>query len=86
MNIKYIDATTADFLAAGDIVFTKDRGLAGDVLSPGDLGQFELTLPAAITPRDTATIQFIPETGTMVIKDIVAPSTFGTQLQVQLFP
>ena len=30
-----------------------------------------------LAARKTATIQIIPEKGTMVIKDIVAPSTYG---------
>jgi len=39
-----------------------------------------------LAARKSATIQIVPEKGSMVIKDIVAPSTYGGNTQYQLFP
>jgi len=39
-----------------------------------------------LLPRKKGTIQIIPETGTMIIKEVVAPATYGENIQVQLFP
>ena len=62
------------------------------VLQPGDLAVITLDLTPAtgtsqeLYPRKKGTIQIIPESGTMVLKDIVAPATYGDDTQVQLFP
>jgi len=86
--VKYIDDTHADFI---DITgnYSEERTLDNDtaILSPGDLGKLKVDLSGKnLTARKTATIQIIPEKGAMVIKDIVAPSTFGGNTQYQLFP
>jgi archaeal flagellin FlaB len=90
-SIKYIDATSSTFLTGTNVVYTEDRYTDATngtdyVLEPGELGKFVLTLPNSMTVRNSSTIQFIPETGTMVTRDIVAPSTFGGQTEIQLFP
>jgi flagellin FlaB len=85
-KMKYIDDTSASFK---DIVYTEERTLDGDtnILSPGDLGKIYLSLSGnPLAARKSATLQIIPEKGSMVVKDIVAPSTFGQQTQYQLFP
>jgi flagellin FlaB len=62
------------------------------VLQSGDLAIVTLDLTTLtgtaqeLYPRKKGTIQIIPESGTMVIKDVVAPATFGDSTQVQLFP
>lgn len=59
------------------------------VLSAGDLVILELDLSAmaqSLDMRKRGTVQIIPESGTMVIKDIVAPATYGTKTKIQLFP
>ncbi len=64
-------------------------GTANNVLQSGDLGVVTLDLTQMgqeLYARKKGTIQIIPESGTMVIKDIVAPSTYGDSTQVQLFP
>ncbi|SNQ58890.1 archaellin/type IV pilin N-terminal domain-containing protein [Candidatus Methanoperedens nitratireducens] len=64
-------------------------GSANNVLQSGDLAVVTLNLNAMtqeLYPRKKGTIQIIPESGTMVIKDLVAPSTYGDNTQVQLFP
>ena len=86
--VKYIDDTHADFIDIS-ATYTEERTLDGDtnILSPGDLGKFTVDLTGkTLDARKTATLQIIPEKGTMVIKDIVAPSTFGGNTQYQIFP
>jgi flagellin FlaB len=84
-KVKYIDDTSATFITPG---YSEERTLDADtnILSPGDLGKFNITLVNNLSARKSATLQIIPEKGTMVVKDIVAPSTFGGQTQYQLFP
>lgn len=87
--VKYIDDTHADFIDISGSNYSEERTLDGDslILSPGDLGKFKVDLTGKnLAARKSATIQIIPEKGTMVIKDIVAPSTFGGNTQYQLFP
>ncbi len=60
-----------------------------NVLSSGDLAIITIDLGQTgqnLDVRKRGTIQIIPEAGTMVIKDIVAPATYGTKLKVSLFP
>ena len=86
--VKYIDDTHAEFINISTL-YTEERTLDGDsnILSPGDLGKFNISLTGKeLAARKSATIQIIPEKGSMVIKDIVAPSTYGGNTQYQLFP
>jgi len=86
--VKYIDDTNAVFINISEL-YTEERTLDGDsnILSPGDLGKFTLDLSGKeLAARKSATIQIVPEKGSMVIKDIVAPSTYGGNTQYQLFP
>jgi archaeal flagellin FlaB len=94
--IKYTNATMNSTLSNGTgtnitFLYTKDRSPAGTVgvLSPGDLGKITINLTAMnqqLSPRSKGTIQIIPEVGTMITKDIIAPTSFGTKTQVALFP
>jgi flagellin FlaB len=77
-------ATQTATLGTGFTFETPD-GSALTVLSPGALGIIQLDNTATIDVREKASIQIIPETGTMVVKDIVAPATFKS-VNVQLFP
>jgi flagellin FlaB len=85
-KVKYIDDTSSAFIP---ITYSEERTLDSDtnILSPGDLGKFTVDLSSNnLAARQTATIQIIPEKGSMVIKDIVAPSTYGDNKKYQLFP
>ncbi len=86
--VKYIDDTHAEFISiTGN--YSEERTLDGDgnILSPGDLGKLQVSLLGKnLSARKSATLQIIPEKGAMVIKDIIAPSTFGGNTQYQLFP
>jgi flagellin FlaB len=87
-KVKYIDDTHADFINISS-TYTEERTLDSDpnVLSPGDLGKFSVDLNGKnLSARKSATLQIIPEKGSMVVKDIIAPSTFGDNTRYQLFP
>jgi len=61
-----------------------------DVLSSGDLGYITLYLNGStaqnLDKRGKGKIIIMPETGTSVIKDVVAPATFKGKTEIQLFP
>ncbi|VVB96159.1 Flagellin A1 [uncultured archaeon] len=96
--VKYINETTTTTLnysataGAGTFSYSKDRdasGTGGAILAAGDLGVIHIDLNVTgqdLIVRKRGTIQIIPETGTMVVKDIVAPASYGTNTQIQLFP
>ncbi len=72
--------------------YTEERVGTGNpnfVLQSGDLAVVTLDLGQMnqqLYPRKKGTIYIIPETGTMVLKDVVAPATFGDSDMIQLFP
>ncbi|VVB88047.1 Flagellin B2 [uncultured archaeon] len=100
--IKYINESSTKVLnlqtdvtqaaTASLFNYTEVRTGSGNpnyVLQSGDLAIVTLNLDAMsqdLYARKKGTIQIIPESGTMVIKDVVAPATFGDSTQVQLFP
>lgn len=100
--IKYINESSTKVLnlqtdpaggATGTLFnYTEVRtgsGNANYVLQSGDLAIVTLDLndmDQELYARKKGTLQIIPESGTMVIKDVVAPATFGDSTQVQLFP
>jgi flagellin FlaB len=100
--IKYINETTSTTLnlqtdvtgAATDKLFnySEERVGIGNpnfVLQSADLAVITMDLSQMnqqLYPRKRGTLQIIPETGAMVIKDIVAPPTFSDNDIVQLFP
>jgi flagellin FlaB len=99
--IKYLNETTAVTLTYGTtpdathFTYKEDRDPSGTgvpVLAPGDLAIINIDLSTAtgtkqeLNVRSKGTVQIIPETGTMIVKDIVAPASYGTYTNVQLFP
>lgn len=97
--IKYINETSTSTLnysetSADSTTFTYSEsrnpsGTTAPVLGPGDLAKVTIDLSDTgqkLYERKRGTIQIIPEKGAMVVKDIVSPTSFGTNLQVQLFP
>ncbi len=85
--------TTAPYGATGTLFnYSEERVGTGNpdfVLQPADLAVVTLNLTQMnqqLYPRKRGTLQIIPETGTMVIKDIVAPPTFSDTDIVQIFP
>ncbi|VVB94856.1 Flagellin A2 [uncultured archaeon] len=100
--IKYVNETTSTTLnlqTNGSLGptstlfnYTEERvgsGSGNYVLQSGDLALVSINLTLInqeLLPRKKGTIQIIPETGTMIIKEVVAPATYGENIQVQLFP
>jgi len=93
--INYIDSSRTDTLIysgtaslGATFSYTEQRNVsaANQVLSPGELGIITILPTNGLDLRGKATIQIVPETGTMVLKDIVAPTTWGGKTYLQLFP
>ncbi len=92
--INYVDNRTTDTMAyaaanASSTLFVYDEQryvTDNSVLSPGELGIITVQPTYALGLREKGTFQIIPETGTMVVKEIVAPTTWGTKEFIQLFP
>lgn len=99
--IKYINETTsttlnlntADSGATATLFnYSEERvgsGMPNHVLQAADLAVVTMDLSLMnqqLYPRKKGTIYIIPETGTMVLKDVVAPATFGDSDMIQLFP
>lgn len=88
LKVKYIDDSNSKFVT---YTYSESRTLDSDtnVLSPGDLGKLTVNIQTEaqnLSARKSATIQIIPETGNMVVKEVTAPSTFGGQDRYTLFP
>lgn len=92
--IRYVDNRTTDTMRYGStssntthFTYIEQRYVTQNtVLSQGELGIITITPTNAMNLREKASIQIIPETGTMVIKEVVAPSTWGTKEYIQMFP
>jgi len=97
--VKYINESTSKTLnytsvtASGTAFkYTEERSISGSpdsVLQAGDLGVITINLTATaqqLDVRKKGTVQVIPEVGTMIIKEVAAPATFGASSTVQLFP
>jgi flagellin FlaB len=93
--INYIDSSRTDTLSYSATAtlgtkfkYSEQRNVSTSnlVLSPGELGIITIIPTNGLGLREKATIQIVPETGTMVLKDIVAPTTWGGKTYIQLFP
>lgn len=79
-NVSQVDTTT--------YLYTENRsvGTANQVLQVGELGILTLKPTNGLGLREKGLIEIVPETGTMVMKEVIAPSTWGTKKFIQLFP
>ena len=97
--IKYLNETITSTLTYSATVadsthftYAEDRdpsGTSTPVLAAGDLGKITISLGNTsqnLIVRKKGSVQIIPETGTMIVKDVVAPASYGTYTNVQLFP
>jgi flagellin FlaB len=97
--IKYIDNQSSDTMTWGNLApvntnhtgfnYTEQRFVgssANKVLSPGELGIITIAPTNALGLREKGLIEIVPETGTMIMKEVLAPSTWGTKKYIQLFP
>lgn len=88
-------ASIIDFTHATGFLYSETRSVSGtsdNVLSSGDLGTIFLYLNDTIGafqelgPRNKSSIIIMPETGTSVVKEITAPTTYSGKKEIQLFP
>jgi flagellin FlaB len=96
--MKYVDNrtsytmnyTTANLTSLNDTSFnfTEERvvGTANQVLQAGELGIITIQPSNGLDLREKGIIEIVPETGTMVLKEVLSPSTWGTKKYIQLFP
>jgi len=99
--VRYVNETeTSTLVYATDpsetnFAYNEERYVSGAedaVLQQGDLGVITIDLNASsgtsqeLMARKRGSVLIIPETGTMVIKEFIAPATFGTKTKIQLFP
>ena len=96
--MKYIDNQTSDTMNynASTIAnittsmfnYTEQRsvGTENKVLSPGEIGIITIKPTNGLGLREKGLVQIVPETGTMVSKEVIGPSTWGTKNYIQLFP
>jgi len=59
---------------------------ANQVLQVGDLGIITINQTTPLALREKGLIEVVPESGTMIMKEVIAPSTWGTKEYIQLFP
>jgi archaellin len=59
---------------------------ANKVLQVGELGVITIRSSNGLNLREKGLIEIVPETGTMIMKEVIAPSTWGTKKFIQLFP
>ena len=97
--IKYIDnqttntmnysSNTTTNLSSTIFNYTEQRYVGSaenKVLSPGELGIITIKPSNAMGLREKGLIEIVPETGTMIMKEVVTPSTWGNKEFIQLFP
>jgi len=98
--VKYIDSAVTDTMvynsteSAANITsamfnYTEQRYVGAapnSVLQVGELGIITINTTTDLGLREKGLIEIIPESGTMVMKEIIAPSSWGTKNYAQLFP
>ncbi|MFZ3169147.1 MAG: archaellin/type IV pilin N-terminal domain-containing protein [Candidatus Methanoperedens sp.] len=101
VKVKYIDENESITLnevttaaTASAFKYSEDRSISGtsdEVLQAGDLGLITINLTLAtsgLEARKGARVEILPESGTMVLKDVKAPASLGSTAsgKIQLFP
>lgn len=96
--LKYIDNQTSDTMNYSVLTFnnlttvkfnfSEERvvGTANNVLQAGELGIITIKPTNGLGLREKGLIQIVPETGTMIMREVIAPATWGTKKYIQLFP
>lgn len=98
--VKYIDSAVTDTMVYNSSVsvanitstmfnYTEQRyvgAAANSVLQVGELGIITINTTTDLGLREKGLIEVIPESGTMVMKEVIAPSSWGTKNYSQLFP
>ena len=92
MNTSTVSSTTDGAIYFKYAEVRSISGTSNNVLSAGDLGIITLYLNGTLganqelASRGKGKIIIMPETGTAVVKEIVAPATYSGMNEVQLFP
>jgi len=97
--MKYIDNQTSDTMNYSTAPLTsplnttsfnyseeRSSGTTNTVLQVGELSILTIQPSNALGLREKGLIEIVPETGTMIMKEVIAPSTWGTKNYIQLFP
>jgi flagellin FlaB len=99
--VKYIDNQSSDTMNYSINTLTDLKGnhttfnysearyvgsAANKVLQVGELGIITIEPTNGLGLRQKGLIEVVPETGTMIMKEVLAPSTWGTKYYIQLFP
>ncbi len=96
--MKYIDNQTSDTMnytanttlplnhTAFNYTEARYTGTENTVLQVGELSIITIQPTNPLGLREKGLIEVIPETGTMIMKEVIAPSTWGTKNYIQLFP
>lgn len=97
--MKYIDNQTSDTMNYSTAPLTsplnttsfnyseeRSSGTTNTVLQVGELSILTIQPSNALGLRGKGLIEIVPETGTMIMKEVIAPSTWGTKNYIQLFP
>jgi len=98
--VKYIDSAVTDTMVYNSSIssdnltstmfnYTEQRYVGAapnSVLQVGELGIITINTTTDLGLREKGLIEIIPESGTMVMKEIIAPSSWGTKNYAQLFP
>jgi len=97
--VKYIDSAASESMNYStnstatlnhtSFNYTEQRsasGSANSVLQVGDLGILTINQTTPLALRGKSLIEVIPESGTMIMREVIAPSTWGSKDFIQLFP
>lgn len=97
--MKYIDNQTSDTMNTTSTTLIngtnsttyyyeekRSTGTPNLVLSVGEIGIITLEPTNGLGLREKGLIEIVPETGTMVMKEVIAPSSWGNKDFIQLFP
>ena len=97
--MKYIDNQTSDTMNYSTAPLTsplnttsfnyseeRSSGTTNTVLQVGELSILTIQPSNALGLREKGLIEIVPETGTMIMKEVIASSTWGTKNYIQLFP
>ncbi|MCX9089079.1 MAG: hypothetical protein OIN90_16130 [Candidatus Methanoperedens sp.] len=94
--MKYIDNQTSDtmnysasLVQSTGFTYSEERFIGtaeNKVLQVGELGIVTIYPTNGLGLREKGLIEVVPESGTMIMKEVIAPPTWGTKNYAQLFP
>jgi len=97
--MKYIDNQTSDTMnytalnlsaplnhTAFNYTEARFTGTENTVLQVGELSIITIQPTNPLGLREKGLIEIVPETGTMIMREVIAPPTWGTKNYIQLFP